>query len=118
MRRRDFINAIAALAGAWPIVAWAQQGDRIRRVGVLMGYAGDDPESQSWLIAFKQRLTALGWTEGHNLRIDTFWAAGDISRATASAKKLVTLQPEVILSSTTPVTEALYRETKKFRWSS
>jgi putative ABC transport system substrate-binding protein len=91
----------------------AQQGDHIRRVGVLMGYAEDDPESQSWLTAFKQRLTALGWTEGRNLRIDTFWAAGDLSRATAFAKKLVTLQPEVIVSSTTPVTEALYRETKK-----
>jgi putative ABC transport system substrate-binding protein len=113
MRRRDFINAIAALAAAWPIVARAQQGDRIRRVGVLMGYAEDDPESQSWLTAFNQRLTALGWTEGRNLRIDTFWAAGDVSRATAFAKKLVTLQPEVILSNTTPVTEALYRVTRK-----
>jgi putative ABC transport system substrate-binding protein len=113
MRRRDFINAITAFAAVWPIVVQAQQGDRVRRLGVLMGYAEDDRESQSWLTAFKQRLTTLGWTESGNLRIDTFWAAGDLSRATASAKKLVTLQPEVILSSTTPVTEALYRETRK-----
>jgi putative ABC transport system substrate-binding protein len=111
MRRREFINAIGALA-AWPILAEAQQGDHIRRVGVLMGYAEDDPESQSWLTAFKQRLTELGWTEGRNLRIDTFWAAGDLGRATEFAKKLVMLQPEVILSNSTPVTEALHRETR------
>ncbi len=113
MRRREFITLVGGATAAWPLAAQAQKGERIRRVGVLMGYAEDDPESQSWLAAFKQRLMALGWTEGRNLRIDTFWAAGDISRATAFAKKLVTLQPEVILSNTTPVTEALYRETKK-----
>lgn len=113
MRRREFISLLGGAVVAWPLKARAQQGERIRRVGVLMGYAEDDRESQSWLAAFKQRLTALGWTEGRNLRIDTFWAAGDISRATAFAKKLLTLQPEVILSNTTPVTEALHRETKK-----
>jgi putative tryptophan/tyrosine transport system substrate-binding protein len=112
MRRREFITVLCG-AAAWPLAARAQQGDRIRRVGVLMGYAEDDPEAQSWLAAFKQRLMALGWTEGPNLRIDTFWAAGDISRAAAFAKELVTLQPEVILSNSTPVTEALHRETKK-----
>jgi putative tryptophan/tyrosine transport system substrate-binding protein len=111
MKRRGFITVLCG-AAAWPLAARAQQGDRIRRVGVLMGYAEDDPESQSWLAAFKQRLTALGWTEGRNLRIDTFWAAGDVSRATAFAKKLVMLQPEVILSNSTPVTEALHRETR------
>lgn len=113
MQRRTFITLFAGAAIARPLAARAQQGERIRRVGVLMGYAEDDADSQSWLAAFKQRLMALGWTEGRNLRIDTFWAAGDTSRATAFAKKLLTLQPEVILSNTTPVTEALYRETKK-----
>jgi putative ABC transport system substrate-binding protein len=111
MQRRDFITVVGG-AAAWPLAAWAQQGDRIRRVGVLMAYAEDDPDAQSWLAAFKQRLVTLGWTEGRNLRIDTFWAAGDISRATEFAKRLVTLQPEVILSNSTPVTEALYRETR------
>ncbi len=112
MRRREFISLLGGAVVAWPLTARAQQGQRMRRVGVLMGYAEDDRESQSWLAAFKQRLTALGWTEGRNLRVDTFWAAGDISRATVFAKKLLTLQPEVILSNTTPVTEALHRETK------
>jgi ABC-type uncharacterized transport system substrate-binding protein len=96
MRRREFISLLVG-ATAWPLAARAQQ---TRRVGVLMGYAEDDSEAQSWLAAFKQRLMALGWNEDRNLRIDTFWAAGDLSRATAFAKKLVTLQPEVILSNT------------------
>jgi putative tryptophan/tyrosine transport system substrate-binding protein len=111
MRRRELLTLFGGVA-MWPLAAHAQQGDRIRRVGMLMAYAEDDAEAQSWLAAFKQRLETQGWTEGRNLRIDTFWAAGDISRATEFAKKLVTLQPEVILSNSTPVTEALYRETR------
>jgi putative tryptophan/tyrosine transport system substrate-binding protein len=109
-RRKLLAGGMAATA--WPLAARAQLGDRTRQVGVLMGYAEDDPEAQSWLAAFKQRLATLGWTEGHNLRIDTFWAAGDINRATGFAEKLMTLQPEVILSNSTPVTEALYRQTR------
>jgi putative tryptophan/tyrosine transport system substrate-binding protein len=111
MRRREFMTLVAG-AAAWPHAVYAEQQESLRRVGVLMGYAENDPESQSWLAAFKQGLMALGWAEGRNLRIDTLWAAGDISRATASAKDLVTLQPEVILSNSTPVTEALCRETR------
>lgn len=113
MRRREFILLSVGAAVSWPLAARSQQADRIRRVGVLMGYAEDDPEAQSWLAAFKQRLVTLGWIEGRNLRIDTFWAAGDIGRATEFAKKLVMLQPDVILSNTTPVTEALHRETNE-----
>ena len=112
MRRREFISLSVGAAISWPLAVRAQQGDRIRRVGVLMAYAEDDPDAQSWLAAFKQSLVTLGWTEDRNLRIDTFWAAGDISRAAEFAKKLVTLQPEVILSNSTPVTEALYLETR------
>ena len=111
VRRRELLTLFGSVA-MWPLAARAQQGDRLRRIGVLMAYAEDDPEAQSWLAAFKQRLETQGWTEGHNLRIDAFWAAGDISRATEFAKKLVTLQPEVILSNATPETEALYRETR------
>lgn len=113
MRRREFILLSVAAGVSWPLAARSQQADRIRRVGVLMGYAEDDPEAQSWLAAFKQRLVTLGWIEGRNLRIDTFWAAGDIGRTTEFAKKLVMLQPDVILSNTTPVTEALHHETNE-----
>jgi putative tryptophan/tyrosine transport system substrate-binding protein len=112
MQRREFIMLVGGTVAAWPLAGRAQQGERIRRVSVLMGYPEDDSDAQSWLSAFKQKLTALGWSEGRNLRIDAFWAAGDISLATAFAKELLILEPEVILSNTTPVTEALHRETK------
>jgi putative ABC transport system substrate-binding protein len=110
LRRREFIAALGSAAVGWPLAVRAQQPER--RIGVLMGYAEGDAQAQSRLAAFKQGLTALGWTEGHNLHIDIRWAAGDVNRATAFAKELLTLQPEVILSNTTPVTVALHRETK------
>ena len=112
MRRREFITFFGA-AAAWPFAAQAQQAERTRRIGVLMGYAEDDPKAQSRLAAFKKRLNALGWTEGNNLQIDTRWAGGDVNRAAGFAKELLVSQPEVILSNTTPVTAALHRETKK-----
>ena len=112
MRRREFISLVGGAAVAWPFATSAQQPERIRRIGVLMGYAEDDPEAQSRLAAFTQALAALGWTEGLNLRIDIRWSAGDINRAATFAKELVALQPEVNLSNTTPVTAALQRETR------
>ncbi len=112
MKRREFITLLGGAVLVWPLVAPAQQPDRIRRIGVLMGYAEDDPEARSRLAAFIQRLAALGWAEGRNLRIDYRWAAGDVNLASAFAKELLALQPEVILSNTTPVTAALHRETR------
>src|SRR5262245_51204335 len=76
------------------------------------GYAEDDLEARSRLAAFMQALAVLGWTEGRNLRTDIRWSAGDVNRASTFAKELVALQPEVILSNTTPVTAALHRETR------
>jgi putative ABC transport system substrate-binding protein len=111
MQRRDFLGVLG-VAVAWPLSARAQQPDRVRRIGVLMGYAENDPEAQARLEAFKQALLALGWDEGRNLRIDLRWASGDIDRASNFAKELVALHPDVILSNTTPVTAALQRETK------
>jgi putative ABC transport system substrate-binding protein len=110
MRRRKFITLLGGAAAAWPVVARGQE--RARRIGVLMGNAENDPDSQTRLAAFKQALTALGWNEGRNLRIDLRWSAGDVNLASTYAKELVALQPEVILSHTTPVTAALQRETK------
>src|SRR5450759_3440899 len=103
MRRREFITLVGG-AAVWPLAARAQQPERMRRIGVLMGYAENDPEAQA------RALLALGWDEGRNLRIDLRWASGDIDRASNFAKELVALHPGVILSNTTPVTAALQRE--------
>ena len=111
MKRREFITLLGGATAAWPLVARAQQAER-RRIGVLMGYAESDPEAQIRLAAFKQGLLALGWDESRNLRIDLRWASGDIDRASAFARELLALHPEVILSNTTPVTTALQQETK------
>jgi len=110
MRRRDFI-AIVGGAAAWPLTARAQRSDRIKRVGVLIGFAENDPAVQSWLAAFRGALAKLGWTEGSNLRIELRWA-GDPDRMKTFAKELVDLRPDAILSVTTPVTSALVRETQ------
>ena len=94
-----------------PLAARAQQGDRMRRIGVLMGY-GSDPEAEAYLTGFTQGLSELGWTDGRNVRLDVRWAAGNVERMRMFAKELVDLQPDVILSHTTPVTAALQRETR------
>jgi len=115
MKRREFILALggaAASSASWPLTARAQQDGRVRRIGVLMGYAENDPEAQIRLTAFKQALLVLGWSEDRNLRIDLRWTSGDVNRASTFAKELVALHPEVIMSNTTPATAAFQRETK------
>jgi putative ABC transport system substrate-binding protein len=111
MRRREFIGALGS-AAAWPIAVRAQQPDRLRRIGVLIGFAESDPAVQSWLAAFRGGLAKLGWTEGSNLRIENRWAGSDPDRMKTFAKELVDLRPDAILSVTTPVTGALVRETQ------
>jgi putative tryptophan/tyrosine transport system substrate-binding protein len=110
MRRRAFIGVLGG-AAAWPLAAHTQP-NRVRRVGVLMGYAETDPTALAFLAAFKQGLAALGWSEGKNLYIEVRWTAGDVSRAVSLAKELVALQPDAILANTTPVAVTLQRETK------
>src|SRR6516165_4981954 len=112
MRRRDFIKAIVGSPVAWPLAARAQQPDRIRLIGVLMGYTESDRAAQSWLAAFRDALTKLGWTEGSNLRIELRWSANDPDRMRTLAKELVDLRPNALLGATTPVTGALARETR------
>ncbi len=112
MNKRRTLRSLIALglaATALPARAQAPQG--ARRVGMLMGYAENDPEAQLRLTACKQKLAALGWVEGRNLTLDLLWTAGDADRATPFAKQLVALKPDVILANTTPVTAALQRET-------
>jgi len=98
MRRREFIGVFGA-AAAWPLVARAQQRDRVRRIGVLMALAADDPAGQARFVAFVQTLQELGWTDGRNVRIDTRWVAGDAERFRRYAAELVALAPDVILAS-------------------
>jgi putative tryptophan/tyrosine transport system substrate-binding protein len=112
MRRREFINLIAGSAITWPLTARAQQPDRMRVVGVLMGYAENDPAAQSEVATFRGALAKLGWTEGSNLRIELRWGTGNADKVRRFAKELVDLRPDVILSQTTVVTDALARETK------
>ena len=97
MKRREFITLVSGAAATWPLAARAQQGERIRRIGVLMNLAADDPEAQARLAAFHQGLQEAGWAVGRNLRIDYRWGAGDADRFRRYAAELVALVPEVIL---------------------
>ena len=108
MKRRTFIAALGS-AAAWPVVARAQQGDRVRRIGVLIGYDESDPEGKARLSRFTQGLTELGWTEGRNVRMDLRWAGADINRIRALAQELPGLQPDIILANSTPATVAVQR---------
>src|SRR6476660_6711044 len=103
MRRREFITVIGS-AAAWPLIAVAQQPDRMRRIGVLMGFAESDREGQTFVAAFREGLQKLGWTEGRNIRIDYRWTALDKELIQRFAKELVALQPDLILTQSTPAT--------------
>jgi putative ABC transport system substrate-binding protein len=111
MRRREFIAGLGSTA-AWPVVARAQQGDRVQRIGVLMLFHENDPEEKRRYSAFTQALANFGWTDGRNLRMDLRWGGGDINRIRAVAHELVGLQPDIIVTSGTPATAALQRETR------
>jgi putative tryptophan/tyrosine transport system substrate-binding protein len=106
MRRRQFLGVLGGAAVAWPLAADAQPGERMRRIGVLMASAADDPESQARIAAFLQGLQQLGWADGRNARIDTRWAttnADDLRRHTA---ELVALAPDVLVAATGTTTVA------------
>jgi putative tryptophan/tyrosine transport system substrate-binding protein len=109
MRRREFITRLGVAATIWPLAARAQQPERIRRIGVLMGY----PEAQSEFASFVQELQKLGWAEGRNLRTDIRWGIpADPESMRRFARELVVLQPDLILSQSTPTTAALLQETR------
>ena len=113
MKRREFIVLLGGAAVWPPLAARAQQGERVRRIGVLMGFAEDDPEARLWIARFTQELSQLGWIVGRNLRMDIRWEPdSSIDQMQIFAKELVNLQPDVILSSTTRSTVALHRETR------
>src|SRR5262245_31759044 len=109
--RRKFLATLGG-AAAWPLAARAQQPERVRRIGVLMAYAENDREYQSHLAAFREELQKLGWTEGRNVQIDYRWAALDPELLRRFARELIALQPDVILSSSSPTTTSLLQETR------
>jgi putative ABC transport system substrate-binding protein len=111
MKRRAFIAGLGS-AAAWPVVARAQQDNRIRRIGVLSGGNENDPELKPRRSAFARALADLGWIDGRNVRMDLRWGGGDISRIRALAQELVGLQPDIILAGGTLTTAALQRETR------
>ena len=111
IQRRSFITLLGG-AAAWPLAARAQQGNRVRRIGVIMPYDENDPEGKLRYAAFRQALADLGWTDGRNLRMDLRWAGDEINRIRALAQELVGLRPDIILTNGTPATAALQRETR------
>jgi putative ABC transport system substrate-binding protein len=112
MKRREFITLVGSAAVSWPITSHAQQADKTRLIGVLMGYVESDSTAQSEVAAFRGALAKLGWTEGSNLRIELRWGNADPDRIRTLAKELIDLRPDVILSHTTLVTGVLARETR------
>ena len=112
MRRREFIALLGGAAAAWPLAARAQQGERMRRVGVLIGgYRQTDREGQARIAAFLDSFRKLGWTDGRNVRIDTRWGEGDANRGKASAAEFVRSAPDVIVVAGNPSLAELQRLT-------
>src|SRR5947208_1608498 len=110
LKRREFITLLGG-AAAWPLAAHAQQGERMRRIGVVMGLPASDPGGRSEFAALKQGLEDLGWIDGRNLEIKARWG-GEPDRVQASAKELVGLPCEVIIARSTPVTATVLKETR------
>ena len=112
MRRREFITLIGGAAAAWPMAARAQQSERLRRVGVLMNRAADDPQAQANVAALVQGLQQLGWTDGRNVHIDTRWTSGNADDTRKYAAELDALAPDVIQASGASTVGALLKVTR------
>src|SRR5215831_11691251 len=111
IRRREFITLLGG-AAAWPLAARAQQGGRMRRIGVLISGDENSPLEKTLVSAFTQALAGLGWTEGRNVRMDLRRFSGDFNQIPALAREMVGSQPDIILTGGTPTTVALQRETR------
>ena len=112
MQRREFITLFGGAVVAWPLAARAQQSDKMRRIGVLVGLAENDPDAKARLTGFREALAKVGWSEGRNVSVDYRFGAGSAEHVEALAKELVALQPDVILGQGTPVVAALQRESR------
>jgi putative tryptophan/tyrosine transport system substrate-binding protein len=109
MKRREFITLLGGIVATWPLAARAQQGERMRRIGVLVPFRIDDANGQARIAAFLQELQKLGWSDGHNLQIEYRWETGDIQKA---ATELVALPLDVIFATATPSVAALQQATR------
>jgi putative ABC transport system substrate-binding protein len=112
LRRREFITLLGGAAVAWPLAARAQQGERVRRIGVLIHLSEVHPAGQRYVAVFRQGLKELGWTDGGNVRIDVRWIAGDLGRLRSYPEELVALAPDVILATYTPGVLAVQRTSR------
>jgi putative ABC transport system substrate-binding protein len=112
VRRRDFTRLVGGATVAWSVAARAQQAERLRRIGILTFSAESDQEGQSSVAAFREELRKFGWTEGRNIEIDIRWAAADLELMKRFAKELAALQPDVILTSSTPAAAAMLQQTR------
>jgi ABC-type uncharacterized transport system substrate-binding protein len=112
MRRREFITLLSGAVAAWPLAAWAQQPERMRRIGVLMSTAKDGPEGQDRIAAFVRGLQQLGWTDGRNVQIEQRWGSGDAEHIRKYAAELVALAPDVILATGNPTMVPLQQATR------
>jgi putative tryptophan/tyrosine transport system substrate-binding protein len=113
IRRREFVILLGgSAAAAWPLAARAQQSERIPRTGVLWPFAENDPEASARVTALRQGLAQFGWTEGRNVQLEHRWSGSDADSIRKLARELVDLRPDLILTSTTPVTAAVLRETR------
>jgi len=112
MRRRNFITLLGGVAAAWPLVGHAQQGDRMRRLGILMAGAESDLHYQADVAVFREGLQKLGWVDGQNIRIEVRWAGFNAETMRRYAEELIALQPDLILSNDTPTTATLLQQTR------
>jgi putative tryptophan/tyrosine transport system substrate-binding protein len=112
VKRREFITLLGGVAATWPLAARGQQGERVRRIGVLMLYPENDPEAQVRSVAFKQALEHLGWTVGRNIQIDYIWGEGDNEWARAAAAELLRRAPDVILANGSSAVRPMQQATR------
>jgi len=113
MRRREFLGTLGGMAATWPRAARAQERERIRRIGVLLPAAADDPIYQAYLGAFLQELALLGWTIGRNVRIDTRWATSNAAQIRIHVTELVALAPDVVLATGSSTVGPMLQATRK-----
>jgi putative ABC transport system substrate-binding protein len=112
MKRRDFITFLGGAAAAWPLVARAQQSERVRSIGVLLPFAATDPQPQAWVGALLQSLALSGWIIDRNIHIETHYATGNVAEIRRHAAELVALAPDIIVAHGTAAVSALLQATR------